>query len=64
MASIRDFRVTNVGPNVVVLLLDGDGREIGRLTLSWITGLRLMNEAALAVSYGLIANGGVRGARI
>jgi len=53
MTNVRDFRIVNYGSDVILLLLDAEGREVFRMTMSWITGVRLLNEAAMAVGLGL-----------
>ena len=55
MSAVRDFRIINAGSQVVLSLLDERGEVVYRLTMSWISGFRLMNEAAMAVGFGLLA---------
>jgi hypothetical protein len=50
---IKDFRVTNVGYWIYLLLLDGEGKEVIRLQLSWMSGLRLLGEARTAVALAM-----------
>jgi hypothetical protein len=52
---IVDFRVRNDGAKVVLLFLNKEGDEVLRFTLSWISGLRLLNETRMAVEFGLLA---------
>ena len=54
-AAIHDFRVTDHGSEVVLLLLDADGQEVQRMTINWLSGLRLMNETSAAVAKAVAA---------
>jgi hypothetical protein len=55
MKDIVDFKVRNDGPKVVLIFLDKEGQEVQKMTMSWITGLRLEKETHLAVEFGLNA---------